>query len=91
MAIIGYAHTLSDLQKTLNPDGSIARVMEVLNESNPMMQDITWEEGDLPIGTKTVIRTGLPSPSIRRINRGTAATKGSTRQIIDVCMNLEDR
>ena len=91
MAINGYAHTLSDLQKTLNPDGSIARVMEVLNESNPMMQDIPWEEGDLPIGTKTVIRTGLPTPSIRRINRGTAATKGSTRQIIDVCMNLEDR
>ena len=91
MAINGYAHTLSDLQKTVNPDGSIARVMEVLNESNPMMQDIPWEEGDLPIGTKTVIRTGLPTPSIRRINRGTAATKGSTRQIIDVCMNLEDR
>lgn len=91
MAINGYAHTLSDLQKTLNPDGSIARVMEVLNESNPMMQDIPWEEGDLPIGNKTVIRTGLPTPSIRRINRGTAATKGSTRQIIDVCMNLEDR
>ena len=42
MAINGYAHTLSDLQKTLNPDGSIARVMEVLNESNPMMQYIPW-------------------------------------------------
>ena len=43
MATIGYAHTLSDLQKILNPDGSIARVMEVLNESNPMMEDIRWE------------------------------------------------
>lgn len=91
MATIGYAHTLSDLQKMLNPDGSIARVMEVLKESNPMMEDIMWEEGDLPIGTKTTIRTSLPSPSIRRINRGTKATKGSVRQIIDVCMNLEDR
>ena len=91
MATIGYAHTLSDLQKILNPDGSIARVMEVLNEYNPMMEDIRWEEGDLPIGTKTTIRTALPSPSIRRINRGTKATKGSTRQIIDVCMHLEDR
>ena len=84
MATIGYSHNLSDLQKMLNPDGSIARVMEVLNEANPMMEDIMWEEGDLPIGTKTTIRTSLPSPSIRRINRGTAATKGSVRQIIDV-------
>ena len=91
MATIGNAHTLSDLQKMLNPDGSIARVMEVLNESNPMMEDIRWEEGDLPIGTKTVIRTSLPTPSIRRINRGTAPTKGSVRSIIDVCMHLEDR
>lgn len=91
MATVGLAHTLSDLQKMLNPDGSIARVMEVLNESNPMMGDIKWEEGDLPIGTKTTIRTSLPSPSIRRINRGTPATKGSVRQIIDVCMHLEDR
>lgn len=91
MAVTGYAHTLSDLQKMLNPDGSIARVMEVLNESNPMIEDIPWEEGDLPIGTKTTIRTALPSPSIRRINRGTEPTKGSVKQIIDVCMHLEDR
>ena len=43
MATIGYSHNLSDLQKMLNPDGSIARVMEVLNEANPMMEDIMWE------------------------------------------------
>ena len=91
MATIGLAHTLSDLQKQLNPDGSIAQVMEVLNESNPILEDVQWVEGDLPIGSKTTIRASLPSPSIRRINRGTNATKGTAKQIIDVCMNLEDR
>ena len=91
MPTIGYAHTLSDLQKQLNPDGSISAVMEILNESNPIMEDIKWTEGDLPIGNKTTIRASLPSPSIRRINRGTAPTKGTAKQIIDVCMNLEDR
>lgn len=91
MPTIGYAHTLSDLQKQLNPDGSIAAVMETLNESNPIMEDIKWVEGDLPIGNKTTIRASLPSPSIRRINRGTAPTKGTVKQIIDVCMHLEDR
>jgi hypothetical protein len=91
MATIGLAHTMSDLRKMLNPDGSIDRVMEVLNESNPIMEDVQWVEGDLPIGNKTTIRASLPTPSIRRINRGTPATKGTVRQIIDVCMNLEDR
>lgn len=91
MSTIGYAHTLLDLRNTLKPDGSIDRVMEVLNEANPMMQDIPWIEGDLPIGNKTTIRASLPTPSIRRINAGVAATKGTTKQHIDVCMHLEDR
>lgn len=91
MATYGYAHTLSDLRKQLNPDGSIDRVMEVLNESNPIMEDMTFMEGDLPTGNKTTIRASLPTPSVRRINRGTAPTKGTTKQIIDVCMHLEDR
>lgn len=86
-----YATTLNDLRKQLNPDGSIDRVMEILNESNPILQDAPMMEGDLPIGNKTTIRASLPTPSIRRINRGTAPTKGTTRQIIDTCMNLEDR
>lgn len=91
MATIGLAHTLSDLRKQLTPDGAIDHVMEVLNESNPILEDVRWMEGDLPIGNKTTVRASLPSPSIRRINRGTAATKGTVKQIIDVCMNLEDR
>jgi hypothetical protein len=91
MGTIGLAHTLSDLRKQLNPDGSIDRVMEVLNQSNPVMQHIPMLEGDLPIGNKTTIRASLPSPSVRRINQGTAPTKGTTKQIIDVCMSLEDR
>lgn len=91
MATIGLAHTLSDLRKHLTPDGAIDHVMEVLNESNPIIEDVRWMEGDLPIGNKTTVRASLPSPTIRRINRGTAATKGTVKQIIDVCMNLEDR
>lgn len=92
MSTIGtYAHTLSDMRKQLNPDGSIDRVMEVLNQSNPMMEDIPWMEGNLPIGNQTTVRASLPTPSIRRINQGVAATKGTAKQHIDVCMFLEDR
>lgn len=91
MATIGLAHTLNDMRSQLNPDGSIDRILEVLNQSNPILEDIPWMEGDLPIGNKTTVRKSLPNPSIRRINRGTAPTKGTAKQIIDVCMHLEDR
>ena len=53
MATIGYSQTMSDLRKYLTPQGAIDRVMEVLNESNPIMEDIKWMEGDLPIGAGT--------------------------------------
>lgn len=91
MATIGYAHTLEDMRRQMNPDGSIDSILEILAESNPILADCPFIEGDLPIGNKTTVRASLPSPSIRRINRGTASTKGTARQIIDVCMNLEDR
>lgn len=92
MSTIGYAATFNDLRKQMNPDGSIDRVIEVLNKSNPLLEDIPWVEGDLPIGNKTTIRASLPTPEgPRRINRGTSATKGTTKQIVDVCMHIEDR
>lgn len=91
MATIGLGHTLSDLRNILKPDGSIDRVLEILSEDNPIMQHAVWVEGDLPTGNKTTVRASLPTPSIRRINRGVQATKGTTKQIIDVCMSLEDR
>ena len=85
-------YSLLDLSKRLTGDGTqFAPIIEVLAQSNPILEDATFIEGDLPIGNKTTVRTSLPTPSIRRLNRGTAATKSSARQIIDVCMNLEDR
>lgn len=91
MPTIGLGHTLNDLRNILKPDGSVDRVLEILSQDNPIMQHAIWTEGDLPTGNKTTVRASLPSPSIRRINRGVAATKGTTKQIIDVCMSLEDR
>lgn len=86
-----YAMTLNDIQKRLDGNNAFAPIIEVLKESNPILEDAVFMEGDLPIGNKTIVRTALPTPSIRRANRGTAATKSGTKAIIDVCMNLEDR
>lgn len=92
MSILGTdALTLSDLRKRLNPDGSIAFIIEALEQSNPILQDIPWIEGNLKTGNVTTVRTMIPTPSIRMINKGVKRGKSRTAQVQDTCMILEDR
>lgn len=85
------ALTLSDFRKRANPDGTLDFVIEALENSNPVLQDMVWKEGNLPTGNKTTIRTALPTPSIRMINQGVKPSKSTTKQVQDTCMMLEDR
>lgn len=92
MATLGtQALTMSDYKKRINPDGSIAFIIEALENSNPILQDAKWKEGNLPTGNVTTIRTSLPTPSIRKINRGIKRSKSTTKQVQDTCIILEDR
>ncbi len=86
------ALTLLDLQKRYNATGNgISQIIEVLNRSNPIVQDLKYIEGNLPTGNVSVLRTGLPSPSLRMINRGVPVSKSTTKQVTDTCAMLEDR
>ena len=55
------AVTLTDFAKSIDPDGRLAAVIELLNQNNQCLQDILWKEGNLPTGHRTTVRTGLPS------------------------------
>lgn len=50
-----------------------------------------WMEGNLPTGNQTTQRTSIPTPTLRRINRGADNVKSTTRQITDTCSMLEAR
>ena len=63
--------TLLDLAKVTDPDGSISAVVEILDETNEILADMTWVEGNLATGHKTSIRTGIPTPTWRKIGAGT--------------------
>lgn len=92
MATIGnIAVTLNDLRKRQAPDGAIDTVIETLVQSNHIMEDITWAEGNLPTGNQTTQRNGLPEVHLRQINRGVPAGKSSTKQVTDTCCLLEAR
>ena len=85
------AVTFNDLRKRQAPDGAIDKVIEILQQSNPVMEDIRWAQGNLPTGNQTTQRNGLPEIHLRQINKGVKPSKSSTKQVVDTCCLLEAR
>lgn len=81
--------TLLDVAKRTDPDGSIATIVELLAQTNDVLQDMTFIEGNLPTGNKTTVRTGLPTPTWRKLYGGVQPTKSTTAQVTDSCGMLE--
>ena len=75
--------TLLDLQKATDPDGKIAVIVEILNEVNEELEDITFMEGNLPTGHRTTIRSGIPAPTWRKLYGGIQPAKAANVQITD--------
>lgn len=90
MATIGTsALTLTDWAKRRDPDDRVASIIELLNQSNEVLSDMLWVEGNLPTGHRTTIRTGLPSVAWRKLNYGVPQSKSTTVQVDDACGMLE--
>ena len=81
--------TLMDLAKRLDPDGSVPTIAELLSQTNDLLLDIPWVEGNLPTGHRCTVRTGLPTAAWRLLNRGTTPSKSTTAQIDEGCGILE--
>jgi hypothetical protein len=82
--------TLADLAKVTDPDGSISDVVEILNQTNEILVDMTWLEGNLTTGHRTTVRAGLPTPTWRKLYGGVQPTKSRAVQVTDNCGMLED-
>lgn len=85
----GTALTYADWAKRLDPDGKIPIIINLLSQTNEVLEDMLVIEGNLPTGHRTTIRTGLPSATWRLLNYGVAPTKSTTAQITDNCGMLE--
>lgn len=81
--------TLLDLKSRMDPDGGIAQIVEIMNEEQPILEDMTFVEGNLPTGHRTTIRIGLPTPTWRKLYGGVQPTKSRTTQVTDSCGMLE--
>lgn len=90
MATLATTHpTLLDVTKRLAPNGAIDMIAELLNETNEVLDDMVWIEGNLETGHRTTIRTGLPTPTWRKLYGGVQPTKSTTVQVTDSCGMLE--
>jgi hypothetical protein len=81
--------TLADQAKRTDPTGKIAAIVELLSQSNEILEDMTWKEGNLPTGNRTTVRTSLPTVAWRRVNQGVVPSKSTTAQIDDQAAMLE--
>ena len=90
MAVKGItALTLADWGKRIDPNGKIDKIIELLSQTNPILQDMLIVEGNLPTGHRTTIRSGLPSATWRLLNYGVQPSKSTTVQVTDGIGMLE--
>ena len=85
------AVTLLDIAKAMDPDGKIAQVAELLSQSNEILTDMPFFEGNLPTGHRGTIRTGLPTPIWRKLYQGVPPSKSLRATVEDSVGMLEDR
>ncbi len=90
MATLATTHpTLLDLALASGTDDRIMAVIEILNQTNEILEDMVWREGNLATGHQTAIRTGLPAPTWRKLYGGVQPTKGQTAKIVETTGMLE--
>src|SRR5215475_14916773 len=90
MATLGTtALTYADWAKRMGDDYRIATIIELLSQTNEILDDMLVVDGNLPTGHKTTVRTGLPQATWRLLNQGVPNAKSTTAQITDACGNLE--
>src|SRR3990172_1769088 len=81
--------TLADWAKRLDPDGKVPSIVELLSQTNEILMDMQWIEGNLPTGHRTTVRTGLPTAAWRLLNQGVTPSKSRTVQIDEATGMLE--
>jgi len=90
-ALAATALTLLDWAKRIDPDGRTPVIAELLSQSNEILDDCLFKEGNLPTGDRVSIRTGLPTVYWRALNAGVPSSKSTTAQVDEGCGMLEAR
>jgi len=84
MSTLATTHpTLLDVSKRLDPNGDVAKLVEILNMQNEIIADAVWLESNELTGHVSSIRTGLPAPTWRKLYGGVQPSKSTSVQVKD--------
>lgn len=86
----GVLLNLADWAKRVDPDLRIAKIVELLSQTNDILLDMPFMPANGPVSHRTTVRTGLPTPVWRRLNGGVTPSKSTTAQLDEAIGMLED-
>lgn len=81
--------TLMDVANRLEPNGKTGRIAELLSQTNEILDDMTFIEGNHHTGTQAIVRIGLPQATWRKLYGGVPPNKSRTAKIMESCGSLE--
>jgi hypothetical protein len=76
-------------RRRTDPDGNIADIVEIMNQTNEVLDDMVWQEGNLVTGHRTTVPHGSSGPTWRKMYGGVQPTKSKTAQVTDNTGMLE--
>ena len=83
--------TLLDVSRILDPNGKIDKVVNILQNTNEILDDLPMLEGNLPTGHLFTKQTSKPTPVFRLLNAGVVPQKSTTGQVTETCAMMENR
>jgi hypothetical protein len=78
-----------DLAARMDQNGSVSRIIEMLSQTNEILEDMVTKECNQPTSHKTTMRTGLPEVGWKTLYKGVEPSKSLTAQVEDTCGLLE--
>ncbi len=79
----------ADWAKRLDSDGKVPTIVEILSETNEILEDAVVKESNGATSHRTTVRSGLPAGTWRRLNYGVQPEKSTTVQVDDSIGMLE--
>lgn len=80
---------IADYYKRIDQNGNIIPIAEALAESNEIMEDIVFKEGNMTNGDRQSIRTGLPEVYWKQYNRGVPSSKSTVATVEETLGMME--
>lgn len=78
--LVGDNLSLHELQKRINPDGTMAKITELLERKKPIFEDIPFVEANDVTSHVMTRRTSLPTGQHRKFNQGIKPSKSTSTQ-----------